>query len=43
MASSRYNAGQVCSIVTGEGDDLEYMFPGSDDDPGMGETGEIED
>ena len=35
MASETFTASQVCQIVTGEDGDLDYMFPGSDDDLGM--------
>ena len=35
MASETFTASQVCQIVTGDDGDLDYMFPGSDDDLGM--------
>ena len=35
MASQTFTACQVCQIVTGEDGDVDYMFPGSDDDLGM--------
>ena len=38
MASETFTASQVCQIVTGDDGDLDYMFPGSDDDLGMEDT-----
>ena len=35
MASQNFTASQVCQIITGEDGDVDYMFPGSDDDLGM--------
>ena len=35
MASQSFTASQVCQIITGEDGDVDYMFPGSDDDLGM--------
>jgi len=32
MASWTFTICQVCQIVTGEDGDMDYMFPGSDDD-----------
>jgi len=32
MASRTFTTRQVCQIVTGEDGDMDYMFPGSDDD-----------
>ena len=40
MASQMFSASQVCQIVSGEDGDLDYVFPGSDDDLGMEETDE---
>ena len=45
MASSRFSVCQVCDIIAGDDGESEYMFPGSDDEleigeTGMGETGE---
>ena len=37
MASSQYSVSQVCQILAGEDGELEYMFPGSDDDLDMEE------
>ena len=47
MASSRFSVCQVCDIIAGDDGESEYMFPGSDDElemgeTGMGETGESE-
>ena len=41
MASSDVHCCQVCQIVTGEVGDMDYMFPGSDDDLDMEDTGMI--
>ena len=30
--ASRYSADQVCEILTGDSDEVEFLFPGSDDD-----------
>ena len=35
MASQTFTATQVCQIVTGADGEMEYMFPGNDDDLGM--------
>ena len=40
MASQMFSASQVCQIVSGEDGDLDYVFPGSDDDLGTKETDE---
>ena len=40
MASQMFSASQVCQIVSGEDGDLDYVFPGSDDDLGKEETDE---
>ena len=40
MASSRFSVCQVCDIIAGDDGESEYMFPGSDDELEMGETGE---
>ena len=37
MASPRFNTSRVCSILAGDDGELDYMFPGSDDDLEMGE------
>ena len=37
MASPRFSASRVCSILAVDDGELEYMFPGSDDDLEMGE------
>ena len=37
MASPRFSASRVCSILAGDDGELDYMFPGSDDDLNMGE------
>ena len=37
MASPRFNASQVCRIVAGDDGDMDYIFPGSDDDLEMEE------
>ena len=39
MASSRFSVCQVCDIIAGDDGESEYMFPGSDDELEMGETG----
>ena len=36
MASPRFSASRVCSILAGDDGELDYMFPGSDDDLEMG-------
>ena len=40
MASSRFSVCQVCDIIVGDDGESEYMFPGSDDELEMAETGE---
>ena len=40
MASQTFSASQVCQIVTGDDGDLDYVFPGSDDDLGMEDSAE---
>ena len=42
MASQRFSASQVCQIVTGEDGDMDYMFPGSDDDLDMEDMDDLE-
>ena len=42
QASQTFTASQVCQIVTGENGDLDYMFPGSDDDLDMHDLDEVE-
>ena len=37
MASPRFSTSRVCSILAGDDGELDYMFPGSDDDLEMGE------
>ena len=37
MASPCFSASRVCSILAGDDGELDYMFPGSDDDLEMGE------
>ena len=37
MASPRFSASRVCSILAGDDGELDYMIPGSDDDLEMGE------
>ena len=37
MASPRFSASRVCSILAGDDGELDYMFPESDDDLEMGE------
>ena len=37
MASPHFSASRVCSIQAGDDGELNYMFPGSDDDLEMGE------
>ena len=37
MVSPRFSASRVCSILAGDDGELDYMFPGSDDDLEMGE------
>ena len=38
--ASRYSAAQVCEILTGDSDKVEFLFPGSDDDLDAFELGE---
>ena len=38
--ASRYSAAQVCEILTGDSDEVEFLFPGSDDDLDAFELGE---
>ena len=43
MASQAFTASQVCQIVTGEDGDLDYMFPGSDDDLDMEDIDDVDE
>ena len=42
MPSQRFSASQVCQIVTGEYGDMDYLFPGSDDDMGTEDMDDLE-
>ena len=43
MASQTFTASQGCQIVTGEDGDVDYMFPGSDDDLGMEDMDDVDE
>ena len=43
MASQTFTTRQVCQIVTGEDGDMDYMFPGSDDDLDMEDAEDRDD
>ena len=43
QASQTFTASQVCHIVTGEDGNLDYMFPGSDDDLDMEDMDDVDE